>query len=440
MRFVRDMWDVELEDFQVEALEKLSTDGRVAIRSGHGVGKTTLLAWSVLWHMCSFFPQKTPCTAPSASQLQDVLWPEIATWLRKMPAEWQKHLSHKAERLELVNAEDESFAVARTARKEKPEALQGFHANNLLFVIDEASGVEDTIFEVAQGALSTPHARVLMTSNPTRTSGYFYDAFHRLRHKWHTINVPCDQSYRVSPDYIEEMATKYGKDSNVFKVRVLGEFPTTEDDAVIPLDLCESAKGRDVALIQSAPVIWGVDVARFGDDRSALAKRRGNHQLEKTQSWRQKDTMQLSGIIYRQWQDTPIADKPDSICIDVIGIGAGVVDRLAELGLPAVGVNVAEAPAIKDRYMRQRDELWFEVREWLAKRDVRLADDEELIAELTLPKYEITSGGKLKVEGKDDIKKRGVISPDLADAFCMTFAIAGSGQAMRAPKRKRKRV
>ncbi len=429
--FVQDMWRPDLEDFQVEALQELSRTGRIAIRSGHGVGKTTLLAWISLWHMCVFYPQKTPCTAPSAPQLEDVLWPEIAFWHRKMPEVWQNNIVYKSERMELKGGEEESFAVARTARKEKPEALQGFHSQNLLFLIDEASGVEDIIFEVAQGALSTPSAKVVMTSNPTRTSGYFYDAFHRLRSRWHCMHVPCSSSSRVSDQYSEDMLAKYGEDSNVYRVRVLGEFPKVEDDAVIGLELCESAKARDVALVATAKPVWGVDVARFGDDRSALAKRQGNHQTEPVRSWRNKDTMQLSGLIYQEWQATPVNERPDSICVDVIGIGAGVVDRLRELDLPVFGVNVAEAPSVKDRYMRQRDELWFEARDWLQARDVKLADDDELIAELTLPKYEVTSGGKLKVESKDEIKKRGVISPDLADAFCLTFAVKHSGGAMK---------
>ena len=433
VRFVQDMWDVDLEPFQVEALAELAKSGRVAIRSGHGVGKTTLLAWTALWHMCCFYPQKTPCTAPSAPQLEDVLWPEIAKWHRKMPKEWQDNIEFKKERVELKGAAEESFAVSRTARKEKPEALQGFHSDNLLFVIDEASGVEDLIFEVAQGALSTPHAKVLMTSNPTRTSGYFYDAFHRMRARWKTIHVPCSESSRVADDYSEDISQKYGVDSNVYRVRVLGEFPKTEDDAVISLELCETAKGRDVRPIDSQE-IWGVDPARFGDDRSAFAKRKGNAQLEPVRWWRNKDTMQLSGLIYDEWLNA--VEKPGLICIDSIGIGAGVVDRLRELGLPVSGVNVAEMPAAKDRYMRLRDELWFSAREWLQGRDVVLADDDELIAELTLPHYEITSSGKIKVESKDQIKKRGVISPDLADAFCLTFSIgSGRGTTRQAQKR-----
>jgi len=436
--FVTEIWSPEFEDFQLEALKELVISGRISIRSGHGVGKTTLLAWIVIWHMTCFFPQKTPCTAPSSPQLEDVLWPEIGKWLGKMPSAWRLAFDFKNERLEYKAAPKESFAVARTARKEKPEALQGFHEDNLLFIIDEASGVEDIIFEVAQGALSTPGAKVVMTSNPTRTSGYFHDSHHKMRHRWKCLHVPCDESSRVSPDYIEDMRAKYGEDSNVYRVRVLGLFPKTEDDAVISLDLCEAAKVRDV-LPAKSPVIWGVDVARFGDDRCALAKRQANVQLEPVKSWRNKDTMQLAGIIFNEWEDMPEASRPDAIYVDVIGIGAGVVDRLKELELPVYGVNVAESPAIKDRYHRLRDELWFKCQEWLDKRDCKLADDEELIAELTVPKYSIASSGKLQVESKSDMKKRGVVSPDLADAWNLTFAMkGGSGKRLRQARNRAK--
>lgn len=437
--FVVDMWNPNIEDFQLEALKELVESGRISIRSGHGVGKTTLLAWIVIWHMTCFFPQKTPCTAPSAPQLEDVLWPEIGKWLGKIPEQWREHYDFKNERLEFKQAPKQSFAVARTARKEKPEALQGFHEDNLLFIIDEASGVEDIIFEVAQGALSTPGAKVVMTSNPTRTSGYFYDSHHRMRHRWKCLHVPCDASSRVSEDYITDMEAKYGKDSNVYRVRVEGDFPRSEDDVVIPLDLCESAKVRDISPSTTA-VVWGVDVARFGDDRCALAKRNANVQVEPVKAWRNKDTMQLSGIVFNEWKDTPENSRPDSIFVDVIGIGAGVVDRLRELGLPVCGVNVAESPAVKDRYMRQRDELWFDCLNWLQSLDCKLADDEELIAELTVPKYSITSAGKLQVESKDDMKKRGVVSPDKADAWNLTFALKHSGGSIRPPKRKLKRA
>ncbi len=222
------------------------------------------------------------------------------------------------------------------------------------------------------------------------------------------------------------MAKKYGERSPVYKVRVLGEFVGAAD-GIISLELCEAARVRDVAVIESAKVIWGVDVARFGDDSSALAKRKGNHQLERVKEWFGKDTMQLVGLIKAEWDATPKKMRPVAINVDVIGIGAGVVDRLKELELPAVGINVAESEATNGdgerQFNRLRDQLWWRSREWLEAKDCKLCeDDDELIAELTTPTYTILSNGLIKAEGKNELKARGVKSPNLADAWNNTFA------------------
>jgi len=401
---------------------------RVSIRSGHGTGKSTFMAWCVLWFLVCYFPCKVPATAPTSHQLEDVLWSEIAKWHRVMKERYPalgEQFEWSAGAFRMKSAPNESFSVARTSRPERPEALQGFHSDNILFLIDEASGVADNVFEVAEGALSTDGAFVVMAANPTRQSGYFFDSHHKMRGAWAALHWSGVDSPRVSRDYIANMAKKYGERSPVYKVRVLGDFVAAAD-GVISLELCEAAKVRDVKPIASAKVIWGVDVARFGDDSSALAKRKGNVQLEVIKEWWGKDTMQLAGLIKAEWDATPVKDRPVAINVDVIGIGAGVVDRLKELELPVVGVNVAESEAVNSKadrqYNRLRDELWFKSREWLDAKDCKLCDDEELIAELTTPTYSILSNGLIKVEGKDEMKKRGVKSPNRADAWNNTFA------------------
>jgi len=420
--FVTEVFGAELEPFQREALQALADHGRVSIRSGHGVGKSSLDAWAVLWFLCTHYPAKVPITAPTAHQLEDVLWAEVNLWWRRMPEGLRNEFDLKVDRLELKQAPKESFAVCRTGNKSTPEALQGFHSDNLLFVLDEASGIADIVFEVAEGALSSPNAKVLMTANPTRASGYFYSSHHKQRNKWHTIHVACADSSRVTPRYAEDMA-RYGLDSNIYRVRVLGEFPKTEDDVVIPLELCEAAVQRDVDTVQSMPIVWGVDVARFGDDRTALAKRHGNSQLELCKTWRGKDTQQVAGILKNEYDATWGPHKPTSINVDVIGMGAGVVDRLREFGLPVKGVNVAETPSARHEYHRLRDELWFAGKEWLEARDCKLLDDDDLIGELVSVKYDITRGtGKIMIEPKDAMKKRIGYSPDIADAWLLTFA------------------
>ena len=422
-------WDDEKKQGVIpwwwEASEKLVRKQRLSIRSGHGVGKSAFLAITVIWFETCYFPTKIPCTAPTAHQLSDVLWAEIAKWLRvleeKTPGladqfEWTQ------DEFRLKAAPKESFAVARTARADKPEALQGFHSDNLLIIADEASGVPDIVFEVGQGAMSTEGAFAIFAANPTRRSGMFYETHHSLRDRWETMVVSGETCPLVSQQFIDDIAFQYGRDSNVFRVRVQGEFPTADDDTVIPIDLCESAKMREVNAYGNT--VWGIDVARFGRDRTVLVKRCTNATLEKHKAWSGNDTMQTSGRIYAEWLDTPPEKRPTTIFVDSIGIGAGVTDRLMELGLPVTGVNVAEEASVSELYLRLRDELWFKARKWLEKKDCKLEDDEQLIAELSLPKYAFSSSGKLKVESKDEMKKRYPQSPDIADAFCLTFAHA----------------
>jgi hypothetical protein len=421
-RFVTDIVGDTPEPWQAEALDKIATYDRVAIRSGHGVGKTRLLAWVGWWWLCTRFPCKVPVVANSQDQLRDTLWTEFAAIRRKMLTRSGINTLAEcyevgAERIYLKAAPELAFAVARTASKDNPEALQGFHSDHLLFLIDEASGIPDVVFEIAMGALSTEQAKVMMPGNPTRSSGFFYDAFHGQRDRWETMHVSSEDVPRAR-GHIEDVAAKYGKESNVYRVRVLGEFPREDDDSAIPLHLCEAAVRRDVEPTGSH--VWGVDVARFGSDRSALARRCGNVQVCPVQTWAGLDTMALAGRIKREYDEAE--DRPDSINVDVIGLGAGVVDRLGELGLPVSGINVAETASSKDLYMRLRDELWFEAREWLARADSKLCDDPLLIAEMTGLKYRVLSSGKIQVESKDDAKKRGIRSPDAADAWMLTFA------------------
>lgn len=413
------------EPWQIEASAVLAARRRLSIRSGHGVGKSAFFAWAILWFLSTHFPAKVPATAPTSHQLSDILWAELAKWhraLKEMMPELGNEFEWTSEKFFLKSHPNESFAVARTSRPENPEALQGFHSENILFLIDEASGVAEEVFVVAEGSLSSEGAYVAMAGNPTRTQGYFYDSHHKMRANWGTLHVNGESVARVSQTYIADMAKKYGIESAIYKIRVRGEFAGMLD-GVIGLDIIEPAKTRDVKTF--GPVRWGVDVARFGDDLTALCKRHGNTLPEKIRVWGGKDTMQTAGLIKAEYDRMLPHERPEAICIDVIGLGAGVVDRCKELKLPVIGVNVAESPAVEEQYARLRDELWFRARDWFHGRDVKIVDDEDLIGELTLPTFQVLSTGKKKVEGKDDIKKRAA-SPDRADAFCLTFAQGGA--------------
>ena len=317
-QFAKEVLGATPTEQQWQASRAIVETRRVSIRSGHGTGKSTYMAWCVLWFLSCYFPAKVPATAPTSHQLEDVLWSEIAKWHRKMKEKMPTlgdQFEWSAGAFRMKSAPNESFSVARTSRPERPEALQGFHAEHILFLFDEAAGVADNVFEVAEGALSTDGAFVVMAANPTRQSGYFFDSHHKMRASWAALHWNGEDSPMVSKDYIANMAKKYGRQSSVFKVRVLGDFVGAAD-GVIPLEWCESAKIRDVEPVSSAPIVWGVDVARFGDDSSALAKRKGNVQLEPIREWWGKDTMQTSGIVKAEWDAARADQRPIAINID----------------------------------------------------------------------------------------------------------------------------
>ena len=420
--FVLETWQEDvLKGFFIGPDTKTSVlDARHSIRAGHGVGKTLILGILALWWPLTRYDSKCVVTGNSQDQLRDVTWPEIKKVATFLPQELRDQLIIDQERLYVAAAPEMAFVVRRTASKSNPEAMQGFHAKHMLFLIEEASGIEDIVFEVAQGALSTEGASAVMVANPTRNNGFFYDTHHKLRHRWRCWRVSSEEVPRAR-GHIQDVIDAYGKDSNKYRVRVLGEFPTAGDDVVIPLELIEAAVGREVSTGTFLP-IWGVDVARFGDDRSALAKRQANRLLEPCKVWKNKDIMQLAGLIMAEYNATPEEFQPKEICVDSIGIGAGLVDRLKELGLPVKGINVAEAKSITDQCMRFRDDLWWAAREWFMAKDCSMPNDELLISELSAPTYDFHSSGRVVVESKKDLKERIGKSPDVADAFNLTFA------------------
>jgi phage terminase large subunit len=436
--FVREVLKAEPHQWQLEALEQYNKGNRRnSIRSGHGVGKTTLLAWMMLHHILFRFPQKTQVTAPTEKQLFNALWPEFKKWVKKCPKELQALIEVKSDRAELISARESSFISCATSRAETPEALAGVHCDPgyVLLIGDEASGIPEQVFEAAAGSMSGHNAMTVLAGNPVRGQGFFFDTHGKLSDMWWTRKVACqDVPAQVTEDFIEDIKRRYGENSNAYRIRVLGEFPVSDDDTVIPFDLVELALTRDVSTSKTAPVIWGVDCARFGRDRSALAKRQANRLIEPVRYWTKLDSMELAARIKLEWDECPDNIRPAEINIDVIGWGAGTVDRLRELGLPARGINTSESPATTEaaRYANLKAELWFKARQWFANRDCRLPDQyakredrhvADLIEELTKPKYRFRKGSqKIEVESKDELKKRGMDSPDLADAFVMTFA------------------
>jgi phage terminase large subunit len=430
LRFVTEVFNATPDPWQHQALVALETGHlRLSIRSGHGVGKTTFLAWVIIWHILCKYPQKTAVTAPSANQLYDALWAELRSWIGRLPQAWQDLLDITSDRVALRAKPDDSFVSARTSRAESPESLQGVHSANVLLIADEASGIPEAVFEAAQGSMSTPGAISILTGNPTRSTGMFHRTHTIEADRWWTRRVSSADSPRVDPGFVEEVANRYGRDSNAFRVRVLGEFPLSQGDTLIGAGLVESAMERSVTLDLGKQEIWGVDCARFGVDNSTLIKRRDKVVVEEPRAWAGLDTMQLTGQIVNEWNRASPAARPALIVVDAIGIGAGVEDRLRELNMPVIGLNVAETPSVEGRFRRLRDEVWQACAEWLGTRLVALPWHERLRDDLCGPRYKFLSDGRLVVESKPEMKSRGLPSPDFADALCNTFA-PGAATAM----------
>ncbi len=426
--FVREVLHAEPDAWQLEALRGIARGHtRLAIRSAHGCGKTALAAWLMVWFCNTRAPFKCVCTAPSAPQLYDSLWSETTKWFTALPPGWRTLWDLQADHIRL-KSNAECFISARTSRRDQPEALQGVHSDHVLLVCDEASGIEENVYEAASGSMSSPGAMTLLIGNPTRATGYFWRVMNMERDRWFCLKVSGIDSPRVDPKFIEEIAQRYGRDSNAFRIRCLGEWPTADDNTLIAADLIDSAMMRDVALDLTVPEIWGCDIARFGSDSSTLIKRRGLVVPEMPRSWNQFDTMMLAGAIKAEY-DASANNRPALIICDVIGIGAGVVDRLHEQNLPVLGLNVAEVPSTTGRYARLRDELWVRAKEWLGGRNVRLPRHDRLRDDLASPRYAFLSDGRLQVESKQQMRARGLPSCDYADALNLTFAEQGLGIA-----------
>lgn len=318
------------------------------------------------------------------------------------------------------------------------------HAAGVMQAIPDAPDTEAWLESTADGMGNYFHQQWVMAQ---RGESEFEPIF--VPWFWQPEYRKVDNDFVPTPDE-DELADRFGLDTYQLawrraKISELGsldrfhqEYPCTPeeafqasvDDVVIDPALIRAAAGRDVAVVPGR-VVWGLDVARFGSDRCSLAKRKTNHLLEAPMVWAKKDTVQTAGIVMAEYKATPAALRPDDICVDVIGIGAGVADQLRAWGLPAIDVNVAEGSSRDDRYMRLRDELWFAGQEWFASKHCAIPDGrgadgqllvEPLIVELSTPKFAYTATGKRQVEPKDKMKQRVGWSPDLADAFLLTFA------------------
>lgn len=437
--FSREVLLFEPDNWQVKVLQDLATSNKVSVRSGQGVGKTGLEAVSLLWFLSCFPYARVVATAPTRQQLNDVLWAEISKWQSKSPLlnvilKWTKT------RICVLGHEERWFAVARTATK--PENMQGFHEDNMLFIVDEASGVADLIMEAILGTLSGSNNKLLMCGNPTKTTGTFHDSFYADRSLYKCHKVSSLDSQRTDKDNINSLIRKFGKDSNVVRVRVFGDFPLQEDDVFIPLSLVEESinLGRDYKESKTPTLIHiGCDVARFGNDKTIIGYKI-DAKVEFYSKKRGQDTMKTADKIIElgqmlrkryNWQGKiPIK-------IDDGGVGGGVVDRLNQIRrnypdrfswldiLPVkFGVTISRNKYYHDTtsYMTSIVKNMLMSCDDAGKQkpvELILPKDEDLVGQLSSRKYRLTEASKIQVESKEYMKKRGLPSPDEADCLLL---------------------
>lgn len=454
--FFRQVLGFEPDGWQEEAAMDLVCRSKVAIKSGQGVGKTAFEAATFLWFLTCFNDARIVCTAPTKQQLNDVLWSEVAKWMAGSPLldmllRWTKTYVY------VKGYEKRWFAVARTATK--PENMQGFHEKNMLFIVDEASGVADPIMEAILGTLSGANNKLLMCGNPTRTSGVFYDAFHADCALYAFRTVSSRASRRTNKDNIQSLIRKYGEKSNVVRVRVDGEFPLQEDDVFIQLEWItgsiqtemtdQTAKalgcyqddaGRKIHDISGVKRIEiGCDVARFGDDKTCIGYR-VNEVAKYYKKYHGKDTTATAGNISALYLDLKQRFRWTGripVKVDDGGVGGGTVDQLRAMKrahpdtydtMDIIPVNFG-VPIRRHIYYYDTTTFMMSVLRDLIQPfddqgtpkapELILPDDADLIAQLSSRKYSFVSGGKQKVESKKEMKERGLPSPDEADCMLL---------------------
>jgi phage terminase large subunit len=411
-------------DQQAEALATFAKHKRTSIRSGHGCGKSTVASWLIMWFLCTRPYAKVACTAPTARQLSDILWSELSKWMRKSVV--SDEFVIQKDKIFNKEAPKEWWCRAispsvKAGKDEQAETLAGLHGDHLLLVVDEASGVPDPVFIPLEGALTQEDNKVLLIGNPTKNKGYFYDTQFdtKINKEWNKLHWDSRKSSNVSKEMVEYFAKKYGVESNVFRIRVAGEPPLESERSVISLHWALQCIDSGVTACDDDPLYLGVDVARYGDDKSIILPRKGLV-IRPWEEFQGMNTHSLGGFINTTYTDL----EADGMSIDEIGVGAGVTDWLRKLGhVKCYGVNVSSASSDKMKYHKLRDELWWRVREKCIKGVYNFPDGpmgQELCDELSSPLYDFDANGAVVVEGKRDMKIRGVMSPNIADALCLT--------------------
>lgn len=442
--------------YQDDILSRIVEHKRVAVRAPHGAGKTALESWVLLWFACTRDGDdwKIPTTASAWRQLTHYLWPEVRKWARRL--KWDVigrepfSLSSELLMLNLKLRTGEAFALASN----DPASIEGAHADHLLYLFDEAKTIPGETFDSAEGAFSggSDETLAIVVSTPGEPNGRFYDIHRHAAgfEDWHTRHVTLDEMIaagRQSPAWVEQRRKQWGESSAVYQNRVLGEFASSAEDGVIPLSWVELSNERWHAWQEieariasgeadegDVPVPFvgvGVDVG-LTQDRTVFARRYGNA-IRDLQRFGRADTMETTGRV------KGVLDGSGGYAVvDVIGVGAGVVHRLQEMGAKVYAFNASNRSDKKDAigelgFVNRRAEAWWGLREMLDPdngHDVALPPDDLLTGDLTAPHYRVMSGARIQVESKDDVRKRIGRSTDDGDAVVMVMADPMGGKSL----------
>ena len=415
---------------------------REAISSGRGIGKSALVSWITIWMLATRIGSTTIISANSENQLRSITWAEITKWLamsinshwfevsatRVTPAKWLTELVER----DLKKGTRYWGVEGRLWSAENPDAYAGVHNyDGVMVIFDEASGIDDSIWAVTSGFFTedTPNRFWMAFSNPRRNTGYFYECFNSKREVWSTKVVDARTVEGTDKAVYEQIIAEYGPDSAQAHVEVYGQFPSAGDDQFIGADLVDAAMKRAKYKDMSAPIIVGVDPARFGADATVIAVRQGRDIIA-IKRHRGDDTMTVVGHVI----DVIDEYSPALVVIDEGGLGAGIVDRLKEQRYKIKGVNFGNKAKNPIMYGNMRAQMWGEMREWLKSASIPL--DRFLKTDLISPKMKPDSRGTIFLESKKDMKSRGLASPDAADALCVTFAFPVAHREYKEPTRR----
>lgn len=406
--------------YQLEALEMVRDNPASVLVCGHGVGKTATDAVAAIWWLLTRPLSRVIILAPQFQrQIQAIIWAEIRKRARK--SRRPLPIEVKANRVIVEGYGDEWGAIGVPATE--PDRIEGFHAEGgLLLLMDEAKGIPQDVVDAMQGALTGgDDSRLLFTSTPGGQSGPLWKAW-TAAEGWHRMHVPATDSSQVSQRWIEGRRREWGEESPLFKARVLGEFPSEADGTLFPLALLEAAAARDLA--GTDKVTLGVDVARStAGDQNCVAVARGGR-LEELILWRSPDTM----LTVSRVLEVVTARAPGLVRVDVGGVGAGVADRLRQLGVPVEAVHFGGGAADPSRFRNRRAEMAWGLREGLEAGVVALPEDDALFADLGSLRYFFTQDGRIQLESKDEVRARVGRSPDRGDAVMLAI---GAGLSRR---------